>query len=83
MIYEKHLSEPWFTLIKIGLKKVEGRLNDGVFAKMRPGDKILFFNTDFNFKREIIVTINSLNYYNNFKTYLENETLERALPGNR
>lgn len=26
MEFEKHLSEPWFSLIKLGLKKCEGRL---------------------------------------------------------
>ena len=24
--YTKHISEPWFTLIKLGLKKCEGRI---------------------------------------------------------
>jgi ASC-1-like (ASCH) protein len=28
-----HLSEPWFTLISLGLKKVEGRLNKGKFKE--------------------------------------------------
>ena len=35
MLYTKNLSEPWFTLIKLGLKKCEGRLNKGDFAKMK------------------------------------------------
>jgi hypothetical protein len=33
-IYEKNLSEPWFSLIKLRIKKVEGRLNKGDFANM-------------------------------------------------
>jgi ASC-1-like (ASCH) protein len=40
--YTKHLSEPWFSLIKIGSKKCEGRLNKGDFSKMKKGDYILF-----------------------------------------
>ena len=27
--YTKHVSEPWFSLIKLGIKKCEGRLNKG------------------------------------------------------
>lgn len=38
-IYEKNVSEPWFTKIKEGDKMVEGRLNKGDFAKIKPGDK--------------------------------------------
>ena len=39
--YKKHLSEPWFSLIKLKLKTVEGRLNKGDFSKMLVGDNIL------------------------------------------
>ena len=41
-IYEKNLSEPWFSLIKFRIKMVEGRLNKGDFANMNIGDFILF-----------------------------------------
>jgi ASC-1-like (ASCH) protein len=40
--YTKHLSEPWFSLIKIGAKTCEGRLNKGEFSIMKKGDKIIF-----------------------------------------
>ena len=33
MNYKKHLSEPWFTLLKLGLKTVEARLNKGDLVK--------------------------------------------------
>jgi ASC-1-like (ASCH) protein len=36
--YTQHLSEPWFTLISLGLKTVEGRKNKGVFKEMKLGD---------------------------------------------
>ena len=36
-IYTKHLSEPWFSLIRIGVKTCEGRLNTGDFAEMEDG----------------------------------------------
>lgn len=45
-MYRKHLSEPWFTLVSVGLKTVEGRLGNGDFAAMRPGDIVVFFNDD-------------------------------------
>ena len=38
--YTKHLSEPWFSLIKLRKKRVEGRLNKGDFSLMKKGDLI-------------------------------------------
>ena len=81
MEYNKHLSEPWFSLIKLGLKRCEGRLNKKDFAKMKKGDKIIFTNNDFDFERKISVKITSIHKYDTFKKYLEKETLERCLPG--
>jgi hypothetical protein len=31
---EQHLSEPWFSLISLGLKTVEGRKNKNIFKEM-------------------------------------------------
>lgn len=80
-VYIKNLSEPWFSLIKLKLKKCEGRLNKGDFAMMKKGDYIIFENNDFGFNRKIKTKIKSINKYNNFREYLENETLEKCLPG--
>jgi ASC-1-like (ASCH) protein len=80
-IYEKNLSEPWFSLIKLRIKKVEGRLNKGDFANMNIGDFILFTNNELGFERNFKIQIKYISYYDNFKTYLENETLEKCLPG--
>ena len=55
--YTKYISEPWFTLIKLGIKKCEGRLNKGDFSIMDRGDIIIFTNIDFNFKRSCKVEI--------------------------
>ena len=79
--YEKHLSEPWFSLIKLKIKKVEGRLNTGDFSKMAVGDRILFKNSDMGFERTMLVEIKKITSYADFRTYLEKETLERCLPG--
>ena len=81
MEYNKHLSEPWFSLIKTGLKKCEGRLKKGDFAGMKKGDFIIFENSDLGFKREFGVKITSTHNYNTFEDYLKAETLEKCLPG--
>jgi len=80
-IYEKNLSEPWFSLIKLRIKKVEGRLNKSDFANMNIGDFILFTNNELGFERKFKIQIKHISYYDNFQTYLENETLEKCLPG--
>ena len=80
MNYKKHLSEPWFTLIKLGLKTVEGRLNKGDFGKMNIGDTITFYNEDFEY-REVTVKITKINNYKTFEKYLKKETLTNCLPG--
>ena len=53
-LYTKNVSEPWFSLIKIGAKKCEGRLNKGDFQKMEKGDMIKFTNTELGFDRNFI-----------------------------
>ena len=80
-MYEKSVSEPWFSLIALRIKKVEGRLNKGDFANMNIGDSITFTNNELGFDRKCKVEIKNITYYDTFQTYLENETLERCLPG--
>ena len=77
--YKKHLSEPWFSLVMLGIKTAEGRLNKGDFAKMNVGDTITFFNDDFN-HREFTITITNITRFRSFETYLRKETLKRCLP---
>lgn len=67
-------SEPWFSLIKISKKKVEGRLNKGEFSQMKIGDIIQWENDSLGFKRTFITKIKKINHYNNFKDYLETES---------
>ena len=52
--YSKSLSEPWFSLIKLGLKTVEGRLYKGEFSKFEINDIIEWTND--NFKKRTIRT---------------------------
>ena len=81
MKYDKHLSEPWFSLIKLGIKTCEGRLNKGDFLKMKVNDTIKFFNEDFTFKRSYSVKITKITKYNTFENYLRGKTLKKTLPG--
>ena len=80
MLYTEHLSEPWFTLIKIGSKTCEGRLNQGDFSKIKKGDRMKFTNEDFGFPRSFICIITSICKYNTFEEYLTKETLGKCLP---
>ena len=81
MEYVESLSEPWFTLVKIGIKTVEGRLNKGRFANMNIGDIFVFTNNEFIFERKFKIRIKNISYHKDFQTYLETETLEKCLPG--
>lgn len=76
----EHLSEPWFTLISIGLKTVEGRKNKGKFKEMKIGDVIEWINNDF-MPRSVMTRVVDKNVYSTFKEYLETEGLENCLPG--
>lgn len=80
MHYKKHLSEPWFTLVSLGLKTAEGRLCKGDFSRLAIGDTITWFNDDFN-HRECTVKITKINKYSGFEQYLRKETLKKCLPG--
>jgi len=39
--YTENVSEPWFSLINLGLKTVEGRKDKGRFHDMKVGDIIV------------------------------------------
>ena len=79
--YKKHLCEPWFSLMKLKLKTVEGRLNKSDFAMMNVGDFIIFTNEDLGFYREFKIKIKQISYYDTFESYLKYESLEKCLPG--
>jgi ASC-1-like (ASCH) protein len=80
-VYEKTVCEPWFTLLKLGIKTVEGRQNKGDFVIMKIGDFIIFKNNELGFQRQFKIEIKHISFYYNFETYLENETLSCCLPG--
>ena len=74
------LKEPWFSLIKLGLKTVEGRLNNGRFSLLKIDDIIEWTNDNFN-KRSIKTKITKITKYNTFEEYLMDKKLNKCLPG--
>ena len=78
--YSEHLSEPWFSLISLGLKTVEGRLNKGRFQEMQIGDIIEWHNEDFK-PRTFLTKIIGKTEYKTFEEYLTKEGLDKCLPG--
>lgn len=85
-VYDIHLSEPWYTLIKEGKKIAEGRPNKGLFAKLQIGDTIKFFNinkfakTREGKRREFLVKVTDKKTYKTFREMLETEGLDNVLP---
>ena len=80
-VFTKNVSEPWFSLIKCQLKKVEGRLLKGDFFKMKKGDYVTWTNNDLGFSRSCKTMITSIHLYNNFQDYLTTEGMDKCLPG--
>jgi ASC-1-like (ASCH) protein len=78
--YSEHLSEPWFSLISLGLKTVEGRLNKGRFQEMQVGDIVEWHNEDFK-PRHILTKIIAKTEYKTFEEYLTKEGIDKCLPG--
>ncbi len=88
--YSEHLSEICFTLINLGLKTVEVRLNKGNFSKMNIGEVIEWINDDFNErtcfteivpKRSCFTKIIAKTEYKSIEDYLNAEGLNNCLPG--
>ena len=77
--YTEHVSEPWFALISLGLKTVEGRKNKGRFNEMKVGDTIKWINNDFG-ERSVLTKVSAKTEYSTFQEYLEEEGLENCLP---
>lgn len=72
-----HCEEPWFSYIRQGVKPVEGRKNTHSYQKIKVGDKINFSNG----KESFIADVIEIREYDSIEKYLEDVTLEKALPG--
>ena len=74
---EEHLSEPWFTLISLGLKTCEGRLHKHRFKLYKLGDIIKWWNNDFDKGRVCFTKIINVNLYKTFEEYLIDKGLKK------
>jgi ASC-1-like (ASCH) protein len=78
--FSKHVSEPWYSLIKAGVKTAEGRLNKGDFAQMKIGDIVEWFNTEGSKKKSFLTRIVGINHYHSFDAMIRGERLKNTLP---
>ena len=83
-IYKEHLSEPWFSLILLGLKTCEGRLHKHRFQTYKVGDIIMWYNDDFGKTRFVMTEITHTYVMETFEDFLKDNShggLKDALPG--
>lgn len=76
-IFNIHCEDPWFSYIRQGIKTVEGRKGTHTYKKIKVGDQINFSNG----KESFIADVTEIREYASLEKYLENATLEKALPG--
>jgi ASC-1-like (ASCH) protein len=75
--YKIACEDPWFSFIRQGAKTVEGRKNTHTYKRIKADDLIIFFNGNDSFRA--IVT--EVRQYASLEEYLEDVTIEKALPG--
>lgn len=80
-VYTKYIAEPWFTLIKVGIKKCEGKFDDDDFKIMKKGDFIMYWNDSYGLHRLYSVEITDIHYYDTLQTFIATETLNNCFPG--
>lgn len=76
-VIDIHCEDPWFSLIREGVKPVEGRKKTHRYAKIKAGDRIHFLNGAVSF----LADVTEVREYPSIEKYLEDVTLEKALPG--
>lgn len=75
-IHQLTCDEPWFSLIRAGLKPVEGRKNSSKYQKIKKGDLINFQNG----KESFLAEVTEVKFYECLEDYLQDVTLQKALP---
>ena len=75
-IFRYSVKEPSFSLIKNGLKKIEGRLYKNTFCEINNGDLINFYNKKNNFTIKVI----KVTKYKNFKDMLVDNGINIVTP---
>jgi len=74
--YNISVRDPWFGFIKSGIKKVEGRLNRGLFARLRVNDLVVWENKGQKIRTRITKKI----IYPSFYKMIDKEGIENVLP---
>ncbi|KAL5851238.1 hypothetical protein ACOSQ3_006356 [Xanthoceras sorbifolium] len=72
--FELHVDEPFFSLIKDGVKTVEGRCAVGDYNRIGSGAMILL-------NKCMLLEVQCVRHYASFLEMLEAENLEKVLPG--
>jgi ASC-1-like (ASCH) protein len=75
----KHLSQPWFQLVKTGRKSHEGRINNGFWGNLKVGDQFVFFNDDSSHD-EFCVEVEERLEFLTFENAINEIGLENVLP---
>jgi len=76
-LIRKHLSEPWFSLVKERRKIIEGRLYKDSWEELKVGDRIQWFNGN----QEHISIVKDIKKLSSFKDILTYYELNNVLPG--
>jgi len=76
-LFNIHCEDPWFSYIREGVKPVEGRKKTHTYTKIKTGDQINFSNGNESF----IADVTEIREYDSIENYLDDVTLEKALPG--
>jgi len=79
--FKKNISEPWFSLMKLGMKTCEGRLQKGDFINIKENDILVIENHELGFPRSFCAIVQSIQTYSTFTQFLEKESLVDCLPG--
>ncbi|XP_015583632.1 uncharacterized protein LOC8284754 isoform X2 [Ricinus communis] len=72
--HELHVQEPFFSLLKDGLKTIEGRCADDNYSRIEPGALLLI-------NKSVVLEVKDVRRYPSFLKMLEAESLSKVLPG--
>jgi len=79
-MYSEHLSQPFFDDIQSGKKKFEGRLVKKIWASLKEGDIIRWYNSDKGSEETFFSIVVSLQKFKTFAEAIESVGLENILP---
>uniref|UniRef100_A0A0D9XR28 ASCH domain-containing protein n=1 Tax=Leersia perrieri TaxID=77586 RepID=A0A0D9XR28_9ORYZ len=74
VVFELHVQEPYFTQLRAGTKKVEGRLAAGNYNRIAEGSLLLF-------NKCLLLNVQAVRKYGSFSEMLRTEMISEVLPG--